>query len=97
MCSNGCLYQKEVIEIIKQVLLYERVQGEYDLMIASLATLSDEAIAESIHEVMVKTLILGLVVDECYTQEELDFLLGQDKPLELMHDVFMKLSAKIPL
>ena len=75
MCSNGCLYQKEVIEIIKQVLLYERVQGEYDLMIASLATLSDEAIAESIHEVMVKTLILGLVVDECYTQEELDFLL----------------------
>lgn len=58
------------------IILYERVQAEYDQFLQDVLQLDEEAIADRLHKLIVKTMIVELVVEEIYTKDELNYLLG---------------------
>lgn len=38
-------------------------------------------------ELRLKTMILGLIIEERYTKEELDYLIKEEKPLEILYNL----------
>ena len=69
----------------QRIILYERVQGEYDGFLQELLQLDEEAIADRLHELIVKTMILDLIVEEMYTEDELKYLLEEEAPLQIIY------------
>lgn len=59
----------------QRIILYERVQEEYDQFVQGLLQLDEETIADWLHELILKTMIIDLIVEEMYTEEELDYLI----------------------
>ena len=57
------------------------MQAEYDYFIGELLSLNQEQLSSRIHELRLKTLVLNLIVNECYTNDELEYLILQDNPL----------------
>ena len=69
----------------QRIILYERVQGEYDGFLQELLQLDEEAIADRLHELIVKTMILDLIVEDMYTEDELKYLLEEEAPLQIIY------------
>ncbi|KAB6699934.1 DUF3848 domain-containing protein [Turicibacter sanguinis] len=74
----------------KEIILYERVQAEYDCFIEELLALNQEQQSSRIHELRIKTVVLELIVNEMYTDSELEYLLLQDEPLRVLYEMFIK-------
>ena len=79
-----------MISIHKEIVLYERIQAGYDSFIAELVVLNQEQQFSRIHELRIKTLVLELIVNEMYTDSELEYLLLQDEPLRVLYEMFIK-------
>ena len=75
-----------MISIHKEIVLYERIQAGYDSFIAELVVLNQEQQFSRIHELRIKTVVLELIVNEMYTDSELECLLLQDEPLRILHE-----------
>lgn len=69
----------------QRIILYERVQEEYDQFLQELLQLDKEAIVDRLHELIVKTTILELIVEEMYTEEEMKVLLVESLPLHTLY------------
>lgn len=69
----------------QRIILYERVQEEYDQFLQELLQLGEESIADRLHELIVKTMILDLIVEERYIEKELYHLILCEKPLEILY------------
>ena len=69
----------------QRIILYERVQEEYDQFLQELLLLDKEAIADRLHELILKTMILDLIVEEMYTDDELKYLLEEKDPLQIIY------------
>lgn len=75
--------------IHKEIILYERVQAEYDCFIEELVQLNQALLSWRIHELRLKTMILELIIEERYTKEELDYLIKEEKPLEILYNLLI--------
>ena len=42
-----------------------------------------------IHELRLKTMILELIIEERYTKEEVDYLIKEEKPLEILYNLLI--------
>ena len=73
-----------------RIILYERLQVEYDCFIEELLALNQEQRSSRIHELRIKTVVLELIVNEMYTDNELEYLLLQDEPLRILYEMFIK-------
>ncbi|MDO4924234.1 MAG: DUF3848 domain-containing protein [Turicibacter sp.] len=71
----------------QRIILYERVQEEYDQFLQELLQLDEESIADRLHELIVKTMILDLIVEEMYTEDELNYLLQQEESLNIVYKI----------
>ena len=71
----------------QRIILYERVQEEYDQFLQELLQLDEESVAERLHELKLKTMIPELIVEEMYTEEELDYLINQEEVLEILYNL----------
>lgn len=69
----------------QRIILYERVQEEYNQFIQKLLQLDGESVADQLHELILKTMILGLIVEERYTGDELNYLLKEKDPLKIIY------------
>ncbi|MTO10419.1 DUF3848 domain-containing protein [Turicibacter sanguinis] len=78
------------MKINKQVILYERIQAEYDQFIEELLNLDKTVLAERLHELVLKTMILNLIVEELYSETEKEFLTTQEMPLSCLYEIFKK-------
>lgn len=76
-----------MVSIHNDIILYERAQAEYDQFIAELKKLKRHQLLSRIHELRLKTMILELIVEERYTGEELEYLINQEEPLEILYNV----------
>ena len=66
------------------------MQAEYDCFIEELLALNQEQQSSRIHELRIKTVVLELIVNEMYTDSELEYLLLQDEPLRVLYEMFIK-------
>ena len=80
-------YFLEVNNMNQRIILYERVQEEYDQFLQELLQLDEESVAERLHELKLKTMIPELIVEEMYTEEELDYLINQEEVLEILYNL----------
>ncbi len=71
----------------QRIILYERVQEEYDQFLQELLQLDEESVAERLHELILKNMIPELIVEEMYTEEELDYLINQEEVLEILYNL----------
>lgn len=71
----------------QRIILYERVQEEYDEFLQELLQLDEEAMAERLHELILKTMIVDLIVEEKYTEDELTYLLEQEESLNILYKI----------
>lgn len=71
----------------QRIILYERVQEEYDQFLQELLQLDEESIADRLHELIVKTMIPDLIVEEMYTENELSYLLEQEESLNILYKI----------
>lgn len=69
----------------QRIILYERVQEEYDQFIEELLQLGEEGMADRLHELILKTMILDLIIEEMYTEDELKYLLEEKSPLQIIY------------
>lgn len=69
----------------QRIILYERVQEEYDQYIEELLQLGEEGMAERLHELILKTMILDLIIEEMYTEDELNVISSYESPLETLY------------
>lgn len=76
-----------MVSIHNDIILYERAQAEYDQFIAELKKLERHQLLSRIHELRLKTMVLELIVEERYTGEELEYLINQEEPLEILYNV----------
>ena len=76
--------------IHKEIILYERIQEEYDCFIDGLLELDQEQLSSRIHELRLKTLALDLIVNEMYTKDELEYLILQDNPLSRLYEMLIR-------
>ena len=67
------------------IILYERVQEEYDQFLQELLQLDEESIVDRLHELILKTMILDLIVEEMYAEDELNYLLEEKAPLQIIY------------
>ncbi len=77
-------YFFEVNNMNQWIILYERVQEEYDQFLQELLQLDEEIIADQLHELILKTMILDLIIEEMCTENELNYLIEQREPLEIL-------------
>lgn len=63
------------------------MQSEYDCFIEELVQLNQALLSWRIHELRLKTMILELIIEERYTKEELDYLIKEEKPLEILYNL----------
>ena len=63
------------------------MQAEYDYFIGEVLSLNQEQLSSRIHELRLKTLVLNLIVNECYTNDELEYLILQDYPLSRLYEI----------
>lgn len=66
------------------------MQAEYDYFIGELLSLNQEQLSSRIHELRLKTLVLNLIVNGCYTNDELEYLLLQDNPLIILYEILIR-------
>ena len=66
------------------------MQAEYDYFIGELLSLNQEQLSSRIHELRLKTLVLNLIVNECYTNDELEYLILQDNPLSRLYEMLIR-------
>ncbi len=66
------------------------MQAEYDYFIGELLSLNQEQLSSRIHELRLKTLVLNLIVNECYTNDELEYLILQDNPLSRLYEILIR-------
>lgn len=71
----------------QRIILYERVQEEYEQFLQEVLQLDEEAIADRLHELIVKTMIVELVVEEIYTEDELNYLLEWEVSLDILYKI----------
>lgn len=71
----------------QRIILYERVQEEYDEFLQELLKLDEEAIADRLHELILKTMILDLIFEEMYTEDELNYLLQQEESFNILYKI----------
>ncbi len=71
----------------QRIILYERVQEEYDQFLQELLQLDEETIADRLHELILKTMIIDLIVEEMYTEDELNYLLGWEVSLDILYKI----------
>ena len=69
----------------QRIILYERVQEEYDQFLQELLQLGEGSVANRLHELILKTMILDLIVEERYTEDELKYLLEEKIPLHIIY------------
>lgn len=81
---------REVLSIYKEILLYERVQAEYDQFIDELKEFNQNELSQRIHELRLKTLAFNLIAGECYTKGELEYLILQDNPLSILYEMLIR-------
>ncbi|WP_350022518.1 DUF3848 domain-containing protein [Turicibacter sanguinis] len=67
-------------------ILYERVQEEYDQFLQELLQLDEEIIADQLHELILKTMILDLIIEEMYTESKMELLLIERFPLFILYN-----------
>ena len=79
-----------MISIHKEIVLYEWIQAGYDSFIEELLALNQEQQSSRIHELRIKTVVLELIVNEMYTDSELECLLLQDEPLRILYEMCIK-------
>ena len=79
-----------MVSIHNDIILYERAQAEYDYFIGELLSLNQEQLSSRIHELRLKTLVLNLIVNECYTNDELEYLILQDNPLSRLYEILIR-------
>lgn len=65
------------------------MQSEYDCFIEELVQLNQALLSWRIHELRLKTMILELIIEERYTKEELDYLIKEEKPLEILYNLLI--------
>lgn len=80
-------YFLEMNNMNQRIILYEQVQEEYDQFLQELLQLDEESVAERLHELILKTMIPELIVEEMYTEEELDYLINQEEVLEILYNL----------
>ena len=80
-------YFFEVNTMNQRIILYERVQEEYDQFLQELLQLDEESIADRLHELILKTMILDLIVEEMYTEDEFNYLLEQEECLNILYKI----------
>ena len=80
-------YFFEVNTMNQRIILYERVQEEYDQFLQELLQLDEESIADRLHELILKTMILDLIVEEMYTEDEFNYLLEQEESLNILYKI----------
>lgn len=56
--------------------------------------MNQEQQSSRIHELRIKTVVLELIVNEMYTDSELECLLLQDEPLRILYEMFIKFILK---
>ena len=66
------------------------MQAEYDYFIGEVLSLNQEQLSSRIHELRLKTLVLNLIVNECYTNDELEYLILQDNPLSRLYEMLIR-------
>lgn len=66
------------------------MQAEYDYFIGEVLSLNQEQLSSRIHELRLKTLVLNLIVNECYTNDELEYLILQDNPLSRLYEILIR-------
>lgn len=71
----------------QRIILYERVQEEYEQFLQEVLQLDEGAIADRLHELIVKTMIVELVVEEIYTEDELNYLLEWEVSLDILYKI----------
>lgn len=71
------------------------MQAEYDYFIGELLSLNQEQLSSRIHELRLKTLVLNLIVNECYTNDELEYLILQDYPLSRLYEILIRYIQKV--
>ena len=71
----------------QRIILYERVQEEYDEFLQELLKLDEEAIVDRLHELILKTMILDLIFEEMYTEDELNYLLQQEESFNILYKI----------
>ena len=76
-----------MLPIHNDIILYERVQAEYDDFIEELVRLDQAFLSQRIHELRLKTMILELIIEERYIKEELEYLIKEEKPLEILYNL----------
>ena len=69
----------------QRIILYERVQEEYDQFLQELLLLEKEAVADWLHELILKLMIFEMIVEEMYTDDELKYLLEEKAPLQIIY------------
>ena len=52
--------------------------------------MNQEQQSSRIHELRIKTVVLELIVNEMYTDSELEYLLLQDEPLRVLYEMCIK-------
>ena len=71
------------------------MQAEYDYFIGEVLSLNQEQLSSRIHELRLKTLVLNLIVNECYTNDELEYLILQDYPLSRLYEILIRYIQKV--
>ena len=56
--------------------------------------MNQEQQSSRIHELRIKTVVLELIVNEMYTDSELECLLLQDEPLRILHERLLRYILK---
>ena len=69
----------------QRIILYERAQEEYDQFLQELLLLDKEAVADRLHELILKLMIFEMIVEEMYTDDELKYLLEEKAPLQIIY------------
>lgn len=70
------------MKIYKQIILYERVQVEYDEFIAQLMQLDEKCVVGNrIYEMRLKTII----IEEMYAEKKVNYLLEQEDSLNILY------------
>lgn len=69
----------------QRIILYERVQEEYDQFLQELFQLDEESVADRLHELILKLMIFEMIVEEMYTDDELKYLLEEKAPLQIIY------------
>ena len=55
-----------------------------------MVVLNQEQQFSRIHELRIKTLVLELIINEMYTNDELEYLLIQEKPLSILYEILIR-------